>query len=286
MRKARRWVVLGACVAAIYPGAVTGGQSVSLNEVVARLGKYLDAYERQLSAVVAVEEYDQEYTYSVGRQSVTQKRRLISDFLFLRLSGERPWLGIRDVRFVDGSPVPRRTRQLDAVVVEGGNQLLSELTLIATENARFNLGDVVRTVNVPTEVLALLHPRNQSRFAFRRDGEEAIAGQRLWRLGFREVAKPALIKTVQGADQPASGLVWVAPDDGAVIRTRLVLGGDLAVDYLRTQITVDFEKDARLGLRVPVRMAELYSRPGMRIFARASYRDFQQFQTGARISPN
>ena len=53
---------------------------------------------------------------------------------------------------------------------------------------------------------------------FRKSGNETIDGRRLWQIGFREVLKPSLIKTVEGADQPARGIVWVDPSDGSVLR--------------------------------------------------------------------
>ena len=195
------------------------------------------------------------------------------------------WFGVRDAILVDGEPVRDRAPRLDNVLIAGGGNPLPELTRIAAENARYNLGDVVRTINAPTQVLALLHPRHRSRFTFRKVGEETIERQRLWRVGFREIIKPSLIKTVEGADQLATGAVWVHPNEGSVVRTVLELGGDLAVDYLRTRITVEFAQDTRLRFRVPVSMVEVYSRPGVRIVARALYTNFRQFQTTVRIAP-
>jgi hypothetical protein len=104
-------------------------------------------------------------------------------------------------------------------------------------------------------------------------------------VGFREIIKPSLIKTVEGADQLATGTVWVHPNDGTVVRTVLELGGDLAVDYPQTRVTVEFAQDTRLPFRVPVSMVEVYSRPGMRIIASASYTNFRQFQAIVRIAP-
>ncbi len=210
---------------------------------------------------------------------------LRSDFLFLRLPGEVLWFGVRDAILVDGKPVRDRAPRLDNVLIAGGDNPLPELTRIAAENARFNLGDVVRTINAPTQVLALLHPRHRSRFTFRKDGEQTIERQRLWRVRFREITKPSLIKTVEGADQLTSGMVWVHPGDGTVVRTVLELGGDLAADYVQARMTVSFAQDPRLGFQVPVSMVEVYSRAGMRITASASYANFRQFQAIVRIAP-
>jgi len=278
-------VVIVATVGVGVLNVVSVAQSLTLEKVLAQLGDYLVTYEDTLSAVVAQEEYEQEYRYSAGTQTVTRKRLLRSDFLFLRLPEEVLWFGVRDAILVDGKPVRDRAPRLDNVLTAGGGNPLPELTRIAAENARYNLGDVVRTINAPTQVLALLHPRHRARFTFRKVGEETIERQRLWRVGFREIIKPSLIKTVEGADQLATGTVWVHPNEGSVVRTVLELGGDLAVDYLRTRITVEFAQDTRLRFRVPVSMVEVYSRPGVRIVASASYTNFRQFQTIVRIGP-
>ena len=91
---------------------------------------------------------------------------------------------------------------------------------------------------------------------------------------FREITKPSLIKTVEGADQLTSGMVWVGWATVTVVRTVLELGGDLAADYVQGPIDGGFGPDPRLGFQVPVSMVEVYSRAGMRITASASYRNF------------
>jgi hypothetical protein len=121
------------------------------------------------------------------------------------------------------------------------------------------------------------------RFTYRKIGTDTIEGREYWRLGFREVLKPTLIKTREGKNQPASGSVWIDPDDGTVVRTVLDLGGDRAVDRVRTRITVDFVVDEQLHLHVPVSMAEFYYRPAMEISCLATYRNFRRFDTAARI---
>ena len=62
----------------------------------------------------------------------------------------------------------------------------------------------------------------------------------------------------QGKDVPASGTLWVNPVDGAVVRTRLELGGfDDAGS--RAVIEVQYRKDPVLAMWVPSRMTERYS---------------------------
>ena len=67
-----------------------------------RLSAYLVAYEPALSALVAEESFVQE---TIGRMRTTpaERRVLVSDVAFMRLPGEGPWLGYRDVRRVNAA---------------------------------------------------------------------------------------------------------------------------------------------------------------------------------------
>ena len=283
----RSFLVIVAAAGVSVLNVATVAQSLTLDKVLAQLGNYLVNYRKKRYLPSSPRRNtEQEYRYSSGHVKRSLRKRLLrSDFLFLRLPGEVLWFGVRDAILVDGKPVRDRAPRLDNLLIAGGDNPLPELTRIAAENTRFNLGDVVRTINAPTQVLALLHPRHRSRFTFRKDGEETIERQRLWRVRFREITKPSLIKTVEGADQLATGAVWVHPNDGTVVRTVLELGGDLAADYVQARMTVSFAQDPRLGFRVPVSMVEVYSRAGMRITASASYVNFRQFRTTVRIAP-
>ena len=210
---------------------------------------------------------------------------LESDFVFLKGPSDSPWFGLRDTFTVDGTLVRDRDMRLQRLLSAGDSGSVEQARRIGAENARYNLGEVERTVNVPTQVLDLLHPRHVGRFTYRKVGEESIAGGRYWRLGFREVLKPTLIKTREGANQPASGSIWVNPVDGSIVKTVLELGGDRAVEMVRTRITVDFAVDPQLQFLVPVTMSEFYYRPTMQISGQASYSNFRRFETGVRIVP-
>jgi hypothetical protein len=100
---------------------------------------------------------------------------------------------------------------------------VSELTRIANESARFNIGPVSRNFNVPTATLFFFRPQNHARFAFERKGARKIDDVATWEVTFNETQRPTMVMTRAGVDVPIEGSLWVNPLDGTVIRTRLKL---------------------------------------------------------------
>ncbi len=246
----------------------------------------------QLSTVLADEHYEQEYTeWSIGTHTpVPQRRTVDSDFLFLRLPGNGAWLGLRDTYRVDGTDVRDADAGFLPTLRTGGANEFAEAKRIATDNARSNLGDIVRTINVPTTTLDFLTERYRSHFRFSKSGEERSRGHVSWVLHFDETARPTIVRTVRGANQRARGTISVDPLTGAVERTVLDLGDDSrAEEFVKTRISVTYAPEPSLGMLVPVEMVESYYRPAthefaqLQIDAHATYSRFRRFQVSARI---
>jgi hypothetical protein len=101
-------------------------------------------------------------------------------------------------------------------------------------------------VNLPVLALAILEPRGQPRFVFKRieKGGQASAqrgGGRedVWVIGYREVERQTMIRTTNFRDMPARGRFWIEPDSGEVLATELI-AEDLSV---RGVITVGYERE-------------------------------------------
>ncbi len=83
-----------------------------------------------------------------------------------------------------------------------------------------------------------------------------------------------------------TGFVWVRPDTGEVTRTDMEIDGEV-----HASVTVEYERDARLGMMLPARMREIYRgtlppEDGGRaatVECDARYSDFKRFGTSARI---
>ena len=182
-------------VRARAPGASRSGRGAtaaepSLVELLTSAGEYVLAYEDAFRVVVAEEVYVQRLRASPGGP-VQQTRRLSSDVAFVRAPGTAlPWWLLRDVYEVDGGVVRDRQARLEKLLVESPAVGLERARAIADEGARFNLGRSVRNFNVPTLVLAFLHPSLQPRFSFERKGTTTIEGRSFVEIAFRELAAP------------------------------------------------------------------------------------------------
>jgi hypothetical protein len=250
-----------------------------INDVLDRLGAYLVEYEQRLSLLVAEERYEQQW---VGRGRPPDKRVLTSDYVMLRVPGGQAWTGFRDTFEVDGRPVREQERRLESILVDGSDDAYEQANRIAEENARYNLGsDVIhRTINIPMLTLDLLHPRHRSRFTFRKRGTEVVENRNLWKLEFTEEARPSLIRTPAGPDQITRGSAWIDPDTGMVLRTYLNV---VISPTSQAKISVDYRPEETLELLVPFRMQESYQQTLSRITTTATYSNFRQFQTSARV---
>jgi hypothetical protein len=129
---------------------------------------------------------------------------------------------------------------------------------IVDENARYNLGVVERTINVPMLALDFLGRRNRWRLSLQKRGEEQFDGCLVWAVTFSERERPTLVKTPQGRDRPARETVRIDPSDGPVLRTDLEFEGEKAGDSPAAAITVLYRPEVSLGLLVPCEMRETY----------------------------
>ena len=252
-------------------------QPPTLDTVLRRTEQYVVDYEPQVSRVVAREKYAQKL-HIEGRPGY-QSRRLVSEFLFLRLPGRRgSWLGIREVLEVDGVEVSssRRLSAARAASPVAIERLAHEL---AFENARYNLGGFQRTVNVPFVVLSWLHPGFRGQFAFERSGLEDIDGTRVWRVEFDERERPTIIRTPDGDDVVSRGTIWLDPDTGRVLQTEL----HNRPGALGATIRVRFAWNEPLGIMVPILMRERDTERRGTLEGEAPYSDFRRFDVMTTI---
>jgi hypothetical protein len=147
-------------------------------------------------------------------------------------------------------------------------------------NARFNLGEglIARNINIPTFALEMMNPRIRDRFRVRHIGVDALDGRPGWLLEFRERERPTLVRTPEGRDQASRVTALVDIQTGEVLQTVLTwerVEGSFAVYYGQAPGSV---------VPVPIRMAERYdTRSGALVGGEATYANFRQFETSARI---
>jgi hypothetical protein len=258
----------------------------SLVELLASAGEYVLRYEDSFRVVVAEEVYVQRLRASPGGV-VQHTRQLHSDVVFVRAPGTAlPWWLLRDVFEADGHAVRDRERRLEKLLGGGTSDGLSRARAIADEGARFNLGRGFRNYNVPTLVLAFLHPSLQGRFSFEGRSRATIEGRRFVEIAFRELQAPTVIR---GSDSqpnvPASGRVWVHEGrDGTVGRTELLLEVPAEGVVTHATLTTEYRPYQALSLWVPVEMGDRLQteRTGRRGFAAVEFVDGLAAYSGFR----
>jgi hypothetical protein len=260
----------------------------TLKSVLALAGSYLARVEHELARFVAEEHYVQEV---VGSSSTsTERRELRSDLVFVGRLGQQRYVEYRDVFEVDGRAIRERAERLANLVVTVSDASMRQ---IVTDSARYNIGDIERTINVPLLPLMFLLPENQWRFKFKvqkappppatsRDlpaSPRFTVSTEVWAIEYREVERPTFIRFAGSLrDMPVRGRFWIEPTSGRVLMTELMTQ-DRAVN---AAVNVSFQPDADLDLVVPVEMRETYWRADQPATVRgiATYSSFRRL--GAR----
>lgn len=278
------------CAAIVAAVLVAGGVSTrgaaeepSLKDVLRRMGAYVDAYGEKASIVVATERYVQDV--KGGGASTATHRVLLSDFAIVKVDGIRGWMGFRDVVDVDGTKVENREERLVQALMSPGSY--DEARRITAESARYNIGPILRTFNVPTTALFFFRSDSLDRFKFTR----RTSGEAAWEIAFRETRSPTLIQTPRGQSVPTEGSVWVNPADGTVVRTHIRMsnfaGRGMVTARALAEVDVIYGRIPALDMWLPVTMSESYEgtqgTTWDRITGHAEYTDYRQFQTAVRI---
>lgn len=274
------------------------GQRTSLSDVLVRAGAYVVEFQRQLSGMVAEETYVQEVVPVLGMNASGrmryQRRSLRSDLLLLRPEGAISWVQFRDVFEVDGKPVRDREERLAALFLEPTRSAVQQVNRIRSESARYNIGDIERTMNIPVLPLAVLDPASQPRFRFTVDDDDArmkpgaassagvpatpsfTVSTEVWVVRYAEVKGPTLVHARDGDNIFSHGRFWIEPASGRVLMSEMITEND----EVRGQINISYQSAPLVGLLVPIEMREQYKRSGYRatITGQATYGKFRTFQ--------
>ena len=254
-------------IASMLGAGAAAAQSAS--DAVARVRAFAEQYQREAPSLVAFEDYVQSVT---GRKGV-QHQVTTAELVMVRLPGAANWVSFRDVLTVNKRPVRDREERLLKLLQSPEAGGLAQARRIAQESARFNLGRVTRTMNVPDMALEYLQPWHGERIRFETLRNETIDGRPVVVFRFSETAGPSIVRNITGADLLARGRVWAEPESGAIVRTELLMEDRMS----RGTCTVEFRIDPRLGIRVPIKMTELYGMTGETIDAVARYSAFRRF---------
>jgi hypothetical protein len=291
------------CLAAVLGGGAALRAQSETQTNLARLGAYVETWERDLGSVVA----DERYVQSVARQPRSELSRerlvppretrlLISEFTLIRFDdGPTEWVGFRHVISVDGAAVKAPGPSLQELMQDPRLTWRQRWERVRDLSAAHNIGAIARTINLPTFALSALRPGNQRRFRFSPRPAEVSDGETSSVLEFREQGRPTLVSGLGGRDVPLTGRVWFDKRTGRVRRTALELrdhivptsDGDGERDRdqeLTSRITVDFRQDAVVGTSVPAEMRERYDNSwGEATTGHATYSNYRRFRTSVRL---
>ena len=235
------------------PG-VSPSDSPELTAVLRRAGEYVTEYERSFSDLVTEETYIQHVKPTLHRFG--RKRTTRADLVFVRLAGEVPWASYRDVFEVDGRVVRDREDRLAELFMNPRSDAHEQARRLLAASAAYNIGPVVRTVNLPTLPLLFLLPRNQGRFAFWLGARRTIAATEAVEVVFRETSRPTLVRGPYDGDLPTTGRFWVSATHGTVVRS------EVEFDFgpkTEAGVTADYRPEPALAMWVPTEMKELFA---------------------------
>jgi VWFA-related protein len=271
-------------------------RSAVLDAVLSRATTYADSYATRAVSTVSEERYVQAIVDSPlidraealswrERQEearkrtpgVAARRQIAADMLMVK-SDAGFLVPYRDVAAVDGRPVKDRDARAMQLFTSGGVPSTATLRKITEEGARYNLGNVRRTVNIPTMALLVLHPKHVARFDFELAGSERVDGVDTTVVRFSEKRTPTFIHTGRGDDVFSNGRLWVAAD-GSVRQSAFHV--EERESGIRIRLEVTYRDVPSLGLLLPAEMRETYTNvPGDRlrsIEGRATYQNFRVF---------
>jgi hypothetical protein len=266
--------------------AMTAGQQSSLDQVLERASGWLADAQKQWGVMLCDERYVQEVwgprKVDAGPVETARlaRRLLISEFLFVWVPDADRWTGFRDVAQVDGRPVRDRADRIQSLLMNKSELSLASLRALADESARFNIGPADRNLNEPSKALLVLVPRYLSRFRFRKLGEDHIGEVGVWHIGYTEVRRPTLIQKLK-QDAPIWGELWVEPQHGCVMRTRLRV--EDPTTGAEARILVEYARVKEPDVWMPLKMTESYEAGSSSVKGVAEYSNFRRFETSGRV---
>ena len=266
-----------ACACALAAASAVLHAQSEVGTLVDRAAAYVEQFQRRFGTMVTEERYEQsiQEAIAIGARSRPQMERvvLVSDFLLVQVPGEG-WMPFRDVFERNGQKLRDREDRLARLFLNGSSRSsFEQARQIMLEGARYNIGTIERTINLPTLPMVYLTEAHRGRFQFelvKRDSDDGTLVQ------FREVRGPTYISTRNGRDMPSTGRFWLDEASGAIRRTEL----DVEDSTVEAHIKVAYRLDAGLGVWVPVRMEERYRDRGSTSEVRgvATYSRFRKFQ--------
>lgn len=275
---------LAALVAVAVMWLPVRAQEPALGTVLSRAAAYVADYQKRLAAIVSEEHYRQQVINSARRFGARQHRELRSDVLLVKPGESGDWLQFRDVFEVDRKPVRDRDERLYKLFVDAKADREQQVQIIQQESARYNIGPVQRTINIPIMGMLFFDRPNQPMLQFKRvesGNVKALASLApaadVWTVEFKETQSGTMVRGAWGRDVPSHGRAWIDSTTGRILRTE-----HISVDtFVRAEIDVSYRAEPGLDVLIPGDMRERYvvirQAGNIVIHGHATYSRFRQF---------
>jgi hypothetical protein len=208
----------------------------------------------------------------------------------VKLAGDDWWMQFRDVFEVDRKPVRDRDQRLYKLFIDAKADARAQAMTIQGESARYNIGPVTRTINIPIMALLFFEQVNQPRLNFKagkagnvKRFAELAAAEDVFLIEFDEKGPGTMVKGANNKDIPSHGRVWIDRTTGRILRTELVTQ-DM---QLRASVDVNYKTAPGIEVLVPGEMRENYMlrQSEIRIDGKATYDKFRQFSVSTSEKP-
>jgi hypothetical protein len=275
-----RLIRLLIALCAAFPALHLRAQPQDVDAILDKASDYVVLYERTFVGVVAEETYRQQVRGArTGTdlrgfpiEAPSQRRDLRSDVLLVRAPAGDRWFQFRDVFEVDGKPVRDRDERLTKLFLQPSADARRQEEDIAAASARYNIGAVNRTVNLPVLALSVLEPQNRAWFTFQIGKRSGATVE----LDYQEQDRGrTMIHTNDDQPMRAHGRFTIDAATGRVLTSTLAT----ETATLRAQIEVGYGAEPAVDMLVPREMRERYTlRDASTIEGRATYAKFRRYQ--------
>ncbi len=261
-----------------------------LDTVLQRATEYVTKYEEDLGNLIGSEEYTQNVAWMAtgnsryGMIAKKEQRRTSADFLIIQIG--QTWSALRKVNRVDGLKVKEVQQTFDTVFDDspaGNTKRFLEMKLDST---RYNIGGVIREINLPTFALEVLRKREVSRFTFEKAGTSKVEGVQTWEVRFHEMMAPTLVHgDPKDPEQElfSHGTLWIEPETGRVLKTEFVVENSFEKPAIKARNVVTYAPGKRANILVPSLMIEHYENERSTIDCRADYSNFRPFEVDVKF---
>ena len=258
-----------------------------LSTVLQRASDYVTKYEAELGNLIGTEEYVQNVAWigvggaRNGMIAKREQRRISSDFLIIQVGKE--WSALRKANRVDGAKIKDDKQSFETAFDDSPAGNTKRFNQMKEDSTRYNIGGILREINLPTFALEVLRKSEIERFSFEKVGVSKIDGVATWEIRFKETRGWTLVHGLPDQELFSHGTFWVEPESGRVLKTEFMVENNFTPSPIKGRVVVNYETSKKLDMLVPSLMMEKYEDQYNTIDCRADYLNFRQFEVEVKF---